>query len=175
MATRHRFQVDGQPHTVVVDEADDDAILVTVDEGDPVTLDVTTSGVPGYFSMVIDGRPQRAYVARDGRNLRVIVGGRTFILGPAGAAGRGRGAVGAGVDPAGIITAPLAGVVVDVRVAEGDTLEPRQVVVVIEAMKMQNEVQAPMAGAVTSIRCEAGARIEKGDVVIEYTPAESDG
>jgi biotin carboxyl carrier protein len=55
-------------------------------------------------------------------------------------------------------------------VAEGDALEPRQVVVVIEAMKMQNEVQAPLAGTVTRIRCEAGARIEKGDVVVEYSP-----
>jgi acetyl/propionyl-CoA carboxylase alpha subunit len=173
LATRHRFQVDGQPHTVIVDESDE-GVRVAVDDGEAVLLDATTSGVPGYFSMIRDGKPVRAYVTREGRSLRVTVGSRTFLLAPGGAAGRGRGAVGAGVDPAGIITAPLAGVVVDIRVSEGEAFESRQVVVVIEAMKMQNEVQAPMHGTVTAIRCTQGERIEKGETVLEYTPADAD-
>ena len=89
MATRHRFQVDDEPHTVEVDEQRD-RITVRVDGGDPIVLDATTSGVPGLFSIIIDGEPRTAYVTRDGKNLRVLVEGRVFILGPSGAAGRGR-------------------------------------------------------------------------------------
>ena len=114
-----------------------------------------------------------AYVARDGRNLRVIVEGRSFLLAPPGAGGRERGVVGGAIDGPGRICAPLAGVVVDIRVAVGGRLAPRQAVVVIEAMKMQNEVQAPLAGLVTAIRCQQGVRVGKGDLLIEYTPDEA--
>jgi biotin carboxyl carrier protein len=170
MASRFRFSVAGTDHAVSVEDSTE-GISVKLDDGDYLPIDATTSGVPGLFSIIRDGVPHQAYVTRDGRALRVVVDGRVFVLGPVGAAGRGRGAAGM-ADPPGMITAPLAGVVVDVKVAVGDTLEPRQVVAVVEAMKMQNEVQAPMAGTVKRVAAEAGSRIEKGDLVIEYTPAE---
>jgi biotin carboxyl carrier protein len=168
MATRHRFSVAGVPHTVSVDDAGDRLVL-RIDDRGPIEVDATTEGVPGLFSIVRDGRPSRAYVAREGKALRVIVDGRTFVLAPANA-GRERGAAGGLADPPGKITAPLAGVVVDVRVKPGDRVEPRQVVVVVEAMKMQNEVQAPHGGTVTSVRVQQGGRAEKGELLVEYTP-----
>jgi len=170
VATRHRFQVDGQTHTVTIDESGD-RITVAIDDAPPVEVDVTTSGVPGLISIIRDGVPERAYVARDGRDLRVVVDGRTFVLGTAGG-GRERGGSGVG-DPPGKITAPLAGVAVDVRVAVGDRIEPREPVVVIEAMKMQNEVQAPHGGRVTVVHVARGERVEKGSVLVEYAPDEA--
>ncbi|MDA0815821.1 MAG: hypothetical protein O2924_04550 [Chloroflexi bacterium] len=173
MATRHRFQVDGTDYAVSVDDTPE-RISIRVDEGEPFEVDATTSGVPGLFSIVRDGRPQQAYVTREGRSLRVIVEGRVFYLGPIGGAGRQRGASGGMVDPPGTITASLAGVVVEVRVKVGDVLEPRQVVAVVEAMKMQNEVQAPMGGTVTRIAAVAGSRIEKGELILAYDPTEAE-
>ncbi len=172
MATRHRFSIDGQPHTVEVEERGE-RLSVRIDGGEPLVLDATTSGVPGLFSIIIGGIPRQAYVTRDGKNLRVLVEGRVFVLGPAGGGGRGRSAAGGLIDPPGTITAPLAGVVVDVRVKPGEHVEPRQTVVVIEAMKMQNEVQAPLAGTVTKVSAVLGSRIEKGELVLEYTPDEA--
>jgi biotin carboxyl carrier protein len=174
MATRQRFQVGGVNHAVSVDETPEGRLSVSIDDGEAFEVDATTSGIPGLVSIVRNGQPQQAYVARDGKALRVIVDGRVFVLGPTGAAGRQRGAAGGMVDPPGVISAPLAGVVVEVRVQVGDTIEPRQVVAVVEAMKMQNEVQAPMAGTVKRVAATAGARIEKGDLVIEYEPAEAE-
>ena len=170
MATRHRFQVDGQTHIVTIDDSGD-RFTVAIDDAVPVEVDVITSGIPGLISIIRDGIPSRAYVARDGRNLRVVVDGRTFVLGAAGG-GRERGASGGASDPPGKITAPLAGVAVEVRVAVGDRIEVRQAVVVIEAMKMQNEVQAPHPGVVTAVHVQRGERVEKGSVVVEYTPDE---
>lgn len=173
MATRQRFQVDGVNHAVQVDESTTHGIItVRLDDGEAFEVDATTSGVPGLFSIIRDGEPTQAYVTRDGKALRVIVDGRVFVLGPVGAAGRGRGAAGGMGDPPGKLSAPLAGVVVDVRVKEGDTFEARDTLVVVEAMKMQNEVQAPMAGTVKRISAVLGARVEKGDIVVEYEPAE---
>lgn len=170
MATRHRFEVDGAPHSVVVDETGG-RVRVTVDDGDATLVDATTEGVPGQFSLVIGGRPTRAYVVRSGQDYRVIVDGRSFLLRPAGASGRGRGSAGGHADPPGQVTAPLAGVVVDIRVQVGDVIEAGQTLVVVEAMKMQNEVQTPLAGTVTAIRVQVGVRAEKGDILVEYTPA----
>jgi biotin carboxyl carrier protein len=171
LATRHRFQVDGQTHTVMVDESGN-RLTIAIDDAPSVEVDVTTSGVPGLFSIIRDGVPSRAYVTREGRNLRVVVDGRTFVLGSAGG-GRERGASGGASDPLGKITAPLAGVAVEVRVAVGDRIEPRQGVVVIEAMKMQNEVQAPHGGVVTVVHARQGARVEKGELLVEYAPDEA--
>ncbi len=168
MATRHRFSVAGTLHTVSVDDSDG-RVFVRIDERDPIEVDATTDGVPGLFSIMRGGQPSRAYVARDGKHLRVIVDGRTFVLSP-GTGGRERGAGGGLTDPPGKITTPLAGVVVDVRVKVGDRIEPRQVVVVVEAMKMQNEVQSPLGGTVTAVRVEQGGRAEKGALLVEYTP-----
>lgn len=171
MATRQRFQVEGNSHAVEVDESDE-SIVVRIDGGESFEIDATTSGVPGLFSIIRNGVPTQAYVTRDGRALRVLVDGRVFVLGPVGGAGRQRGAGGGLADPPGIVTAPLAGVVVDVRVKPGDAIEPRQTLVVVEAMKMQNEILAPMAGTVKAVKAVLGSRVEKGGTVVEYTPAE---
>ena len=168
MATRHRLLVDGNERTVVVDETGD-RITVTVGEGDPVEVDVTTSGVPGMFSLVIGGRPRQAFVSRRGTGFEVTVGGRRFLVGPATGGGRQRGALGA-KDRAGEVTAPLAGVVVEVRVAVGDSVQVGQTLLVIEAMKMQNEIQAPHDGIVKAIHCQQGGRVEQGALVLEYDP-----
>ena len=168
MATRHRFSLNGTLHSVSVDETGG-RLIVRIDDRDPIEVDATTEGVPGLFSIVRDGRPSRAYVTRDGKNLRVIVDGRSFVLAP-GTGSRERGAAGGLADPPGKITAPLAGVVVEVRVKVGDRLEPRQVVAVVEAMKMQNEVQAALAGVVTAVKAQQGERAEKGELLVEYTP-----
>ena len=169
MATRHRFLVGGRERTVLVEEAGD-RITVAIDGGDPIELDATTSGVPGLFSILLDGRPTSAYVSRRGPAFEVTVEGRRFAVEPAAAGGRRRSPMG-GKDRPGEVTAPLAGVVVDVRVAVGDSVEAGQAIVVIEAMKMQNEVQAPQAGTVTAIHCEQGGRVEQGALIVSYEPA----
>ena len=172
MASRHRFEVDGEVCTVIVDEADG-LTRVTVGDDEPIVADATLSGVPGMISMVIDGQPTRAYVARQGRDFRVTVEGRTFLIAAAGGARRARSSVGGANDPPGKITVPLAGVLIEARVAVGDSIVAGQAVLVIEAMKMQNEIQAPLAGTVTAIHFAAGTRVEKGDVVLEYDVAEN--
>ena len=169
MATRHRFLLGGNEHTVVVDEAGG-LVTVTIDDGEPLEVDAASFGLPGLLSIVVGSRPARAYVSRRGQGFDVVVEGRRFSVDPA-AAGRGRTPIG-GRDRPGEVTAPLAGVVVDVRVAVGDRFEAGQTLLVLEAMKMQNEVQAPQGGTVTAIHCEVGGRAEHGALLMSYEPAE---
>jgi biotin carboxyl carrier protein len=63
------------------------------------------------------------------------------------------------------IISPMPGKIVRVLVKQGDRVEAGAGVIVVEAMKMQNEMKAPKAGAVVSIETEEGATVNAGDVL----------
>jgi acetyl-CoA/propionyl-CoA carboxylase biotin carboxyl carrier protein len=67
------------------------------------------------------------------------------------------------------IVTPIQGTVLAVEVAEGDEVEPGQVVCVVEAMKMENEITAPRAGIVSELSVEAGQAVSTGQVICLVT------
>lgn len=67
---------------------------------------------------------------------------------------------------AGDVTAPLAGTVLSIAVTEGQQVKAGQVLLVFEAMKMENEIVAPSAGTVKKIHVAKGAVLETGMAVI---------
>ncbi|MCA0376330.1 MAG: acetyl-CoA carboxylase biotin carboxyl carrier protein subunit [Gemmatimonadetes bacterium] len=68
------------------------------------------------------------------------------------------------------LIAPMPGLVVRVAVAVGEEVAAGQGLVVIEAMKMENELRSPSAGLVTAIRAVPGQAVEKGAVLVELGP-----
>ena len=70
------------------------------------------------------------------------------------------------------LKAPMPGLVVRIAVAVGDVVSAGQALVVVEAMKMENELRAASAGVVTAVRAVQGAAVEKGAVLIELAAAE---
>jgi biotin carboxyl carrier protein len=66
----------------------------------------------------------------------------------------------------GSVQVPMQGTIVKVAVAVGDSVEPGQTVVILEAMKMENAVAATKAGVVKEIRVAAGDAVSAGDVVV---------
>ena len=75
---------------------------------------------------------------------------------------RGRGAAGAGKDA---VVSPMQGTVLAVEVEEGDEVEAGQVLCIVEAMKMENEVRAHRAGRVTELSVAAGQPVKTGQVI----------
>ena len=65
------------------------------------------------------------------------------------------------------VVAPMPGLIVRVHVAVGDEVQAGQPVVVMEAMKMENELRATAAGTVQKVLVEAGKVVEKGAVLVE--------
>ncbi|RMD85692.1 MAG: biotin/lipoyl-binding protein [Candidatus Dadabacteria bacterium] len=120
--------------------------------------------------------------------LEVTVEGRTFTVEPAGAAVQPAGvappaaapaapapaatsAQPAGARPpasagAGSIHAPIPGVVTKILVAEGDQVEANQVVLKLEAMKMENDIATPVAGTVTEIAVREGMEVRDGQKLV---------
>ena len=64
------------------------------------------------------------------------------------------------------ITAPMPGTVLDVKVSEGQAVNAGDVVLILEAMKMENEISAPSAGTVDKIVAAKGSSVNSGDVLI---------
>ncbi len=67
------------------------------------------------------------------------------------------------------LIAPMPGMIVRVNVQVGDTVQPGAPVVVMEAMKMENELRAQSAGTVSAVRVQPGAAVEKGTVLVELS------
>lgn len=66
------------------------------------------------------------------------------------------------------LPSPIAGIVVEVKVAVGDTVEASDPVIVIEAMKMNTNVAAPVSGKVTSINVKPGEAVKQSQVLMTF-------
>ena len=110
----------------------------------------------------VDGR--RFSVAMwvpEGAPVAVAAGGGARATRPKPAASAGGGGAGAGQ-----VIAPMQGTIVKVLVAVGDAVDVGTPVVVLEAMKMENQIAAEKAGTISEVRCEPGQAVGAGDVVI---------
>ncbi len=135
-----------------------------------------------------EGEEPEAKVRRD---VDVEVNGKRFAVSmwvpeshlataPAGGGGgakakprrKGGGSSGGGGAGTGVIVAPMQGTMFKVNVAVGDTVEAGQVVAVLEAMKMENNVATDVAGTVAEVKVEPGMPVGSGDVLVVITPAE---
>ena len=147
----------------------DDGSRVSAEiDGRSYNLDVRESGAGRYvliadshvFDCRIDGRPD------SGKTLDVIVGTTEYsvtLIDPK----RLRGTSGAvaHADEAAHIVAPMPGKVVRVLVSVGDQVEAGAGLVVVEAMKMQNEMKSSKAGTVAALHVEVGATVSAGEVL----------
>jgi len=122
--------------------------------------------------LLLDGRSEalgvesagggRWTITRRGERCEIeVVDERTrHIRGLTGGGGRGRG-------PA-VMRAPMPGLVVRVQVEVGQQVASGAGVVVLEAMKMENELRASAPGVIRTIRVRAGEAVEKGQVLVEF-------
>jgi len=64
------------------------------------------------------------------------------------------------------ISAPMPGTILDIKVAVGDSVNSGDVLLILEAMKMENEIMSPVSGKIVSINTSKGASVNSGDVLI---------
>jgi propionyl-CoA carboxylase alpha chain len=120
---------------------------------------------PAEIDAEIDGRRTTTQVTRAGDRLYVqaVRGTIAFDIVP-------RFVVPGAAAPSGGLMAPMPGVVLDVRCAPGDQVETGQILVVLEAMKMEHVVRAPADGVVADVRVAKGQHVENGALLLVFEP-----
>ncbi len=165
---RYFVQAGGREHEVEIATRPDGTIAATLD-GAPVELDVvafserelsvrvgarvldlTVEGLPPQLGVVASGL--RTYVDVESERMRVAARAKA----PDGGA------------KAREVRAPMPGRVLKVLVAEGDAVEAGQALVIVEAMKMENEVKARAAAVVDKVLVQAGATVEGNAVLLRF-------
>ena len=104
--------------------------------------------------------------------LSILWGGTVYLLEKPQPASIQEGGTGGPEPEAGAsLQAPMPGIVVQVRVEEDQEVSARQVLLVLEAMKMEHLILAPYAGVVRRVLCKEGAQIDKGATLLELEPS----
>ncbi|MGH2587240.1 MAG: acetyl-CoA carboxylase biotin carboxyl carrier protein subunit, partial [Dehalococcoidia bacterium] len=121
----------------------------------------------GLYSLIVDGRSWEIFARERPGGFELLLGNRVYDV----TVGTGRRAPQAeeGVTGVWTLTSPMSGQVVEVRVQSGEAVEAGQTLVVVESMKMNNELTAARAGAVTDLQVTPGERVERGRVMLRVS------
>jgi biotin carboxyl carrier protein len=166
MVMKLKAQLSGHEHEISLDF--DNGIAITEVDGRRYEVEIRELA-DGQYLLVAGSRIYRCRVEakRDSSNsFEVVLGGLgrdIRIIDPK----RLRSSQATGAHHAGAaqIISPMPGKIVRVLVEVGAPVEPGAGIVVVEAMKMQNEMKSPKAGVVVSINAETGATVNAGDVL----------
>lgn len=141
---------------------------VTID-GQPVTVDIRQSGVPELYSVLFGGRSFDMLIEPQRFDYTITFRGEQFQVQVEDERSRrlntGRKAPAV---PHGelAIKAPIPGLVVKALVAEGDQVADGQPLIILEAMKMENEIRSVRAGTIRRVIVAAGQRVEQNQDLI---------
>ncbi len=126
------------------------------------------SGQP-VFSLILDGKSYESFVYQGEEDWDVLLRGRQYqVKVEDEREKRLRAAAGGGVAERGEfhLKAPMPGLVVAVLVEEGQPIQRGQVMLILESMKMQNELKAPRDGTIGRIRVKAGESVEQKQALL---------
>ena len=118
----------------------------------------------GKLDLLLDGQRVTAYVSSDGAKRWVTINGQTSVLTKSSAGTRRAQHGHHGQDE---LTAPMPGQVRAVNVVEGDSVTKGQILLVLEAMKMEIRVAAPRDGMVKKLFVQQGQTVEREQILIE--------
>lgn len=171
MKYRYYAEADGKEYLIIVDEAPEGLRISMTQRGESepdnsAAVDFTLAQAPGAYSLLVAGQSVQAQLEPDAeeKNLWHTTVGRlradvkvrserehrlSKIAGPTHSGG---GEL--------VVKAPMPGLVRQVMVAAGEQVSKGQRLVVLEAMKMENDIQAPRDGVVKSLHVQSGDTVE---------------
>lgn len=165
MAT-YKLTLGSEEHELEVEEQD---IGYRVKLGDTwYQLELDRMGDSARYSLLLDRKPSDVFAEEGPNSYHIVIGARSFsVTTPRPRRGGSSDGEAADLDAETedgewVLTSPMAGVVQDIMVEPGDEVEKGQVMIVVEAMKMQNDLHARRAGTVKAVYTSIGERVEQG-------------
>lgn len=162
--------IDGRPATLEMDDpAASGGACEFVFDSERAKADVRRIE-PGVYSVLIGGGNYEVEIEPAGAGADsyfAAVNGRRYAIEVRDPRRLSRSRSGVSAHGRQSVASPMPGKVIRVLVREGDTVEAGQGLVVVEAMKMQNEIRSPKSGRVVSVAVVEGAAVSGGDTLVE--------
>jgi biotin carboxyl carrier protein len=161
-----QLEIDGVLRKIRLERVDEPSRYeASIDESPVISLEAYLLK-PGILSLQIGDRAYRCVLAEapDGPEIH-LAGERISYRVDDPRSLKSRRSRHGGTDGPKSITAPMPGRVIRVLAGIGDEVQAHQGIVVIEAMKMQNELKSPKAGKLVELRTEPGSAVAAGDVL----------
>lgn len=144
---------------------------ITID-GQTLAVDFQSMAGQPVFSLIVDGRSYEAYVYPTDAGLQVMLGGRLYLVAVEDERQRRLRQATHGPEVARgelLLKAPMPGLVVAIPVQDGQSVVRGDDLIILESMKMQNELKAPRDGLVSRIRVKTGDRVDQNQVLLVLT------
>ena len=152
-------------------EIDADGVRV---DGDWIEAGVPEPVSPNLYSFLVGGASHTVLAERGGSGMWDLqLRGRRYsaeVVDDRTKAMHDMGSAGSAVRGPAPVRAPMPGLVVKVEVEEGELVEPGGGLLVVEAMKMENELTAELGGRVGTIHVVAGQTVEKDEILMDMLP-----
>lgn len=152
-------------HEYVVDIEADGRVLV---DGEAVEVDLKQSGADELYSVLLSGRSHELLIESSRYSYSITLRGEMYQVQVEDERTRRMNSSRKLVLPEGelAVTAPIPGMVVKVLVKEGDEIREEQPLVILEAMKMENELRAARAGVIKQVIVSPGQRVEQNAILL---------
>ncbi len=175
MKKRYVLRHGGEQFTAVVARDGDGRLAVQIDDGELREVDACFVQNGRALSLRVDGRMHLIDISprggRDGHGaLEATVNGRYLELTVMDELDALALASVAEVAGSGTVRAEIPGLVVALQAAVGQRVAPGEALLVLEAMKMQNEIAAPVAGTIAEVAVRVGQSVNAGDVLLVIEP-----
>ena len=119
-----------------------------------------------YYNITVNGVAYSVSVEETAAGAAPVAAAPAAPKAPAAPAAAPKAAAPAGAAGAVSVKAPMPGNILDVKVAAGASVKAGDVLVILEAMKMENEIVAPQDGTVASVNVHKGDTVNSGDVLV---------
>lgn len=169
---KYFVKVNGRDHEVVVDESSD-RLRVEVD-GQPLDVSYREVDSLGQVSMNVDGMAHAVSIEGDANRCHVVMAGYSYEVELEDERERAAHAAERANSSGGPVKSVMPGVVLELLVAEGDEVEQGQPLLILEAMKMQNEIDSPSKARVTAIHVAQGEAVSSGQNLVTLESIETD-
>jgi biotin carboxyl carrier protein len=161
--------INGEQYEVEIQR--DGSVLVNGNRHDVDFLELGSS----LYSIIKDNRSLELAIDEDQNQYEILMDGRLYegqVLDQRAMLMMNRkGGLKLGT---GEVTSPMPGLIIEVLVAEGDTVTEGQTVVILESMKMQNELKAPRDGVVLSVNTEPDVNVDKDALLVVVGDADEE-
>ncbi len=162
------FVVDGSRRTITLDKKDDVFIIRDGDQTQEVDIRRIS---PCELLVRRGGHSEIVYIAREGDRRFVSAGGHYYgVSDPAQDSGRYSGGDERTPEGGTCIKAPMPGRVIKLNVVEGEEVKKYQSLLIVEAMKMENDIRSAADGVVKKIHVVAGELVDSEKTLIELGP-----